>query len=99
MEIKIEKQEHKPLVERDEIIVKIESKITPSNAHLKEEIAKKLNKEQELVIIKKIDQKFGEHKANALAYVYKSHESLLKFEPKKKEKKEKVEEKKEEKKE
>jgi len=99
MEIKIEKQEHKPLVERDEVVVNIKSETTPSNAQVKEEIAKKLNKTQELVIVKKINQKFGEHKASALAYVYKSQEALTKFEPKKKEKREKTEEKKEEKKE
>ena len=94
MEFKIEKQENKPLVERDEIIVKI-TKIdaTPSNAQVQEAIAKLTKKNKDLIVIKKIHQKFGMNECVALAYIYTNQEALKKFEPKKK--KSKKEEKKE----
>lgn len=97
MEIKIEKQDHKPLVDRDEVLVKVfDGEATISNAQLKEDVAKKLNKSQDLIIVKQIRQKFGKHEAEAKVYVYQNAEALARFEPKKKEKKEAV--KKEEKK-
>ena len=96
MEFKIEKQESKPLVEREEITLKItKSEITPSNAQIWEATAKLLKKPKELVIVKNIYQKFGMHESTALVYVYNSEEALKKFEPKTKKTKE--EEKKEEK--
>ncbi len=103
MEFKIEKQEDKLLVDREEIILKITNiEATPSNAQVQEVIAKLTNKNKELIVIKKIHQKFGMHEAIVTAYIYNSEESKKKFEIKKKgkteEKKEepKAEEKKEE---
>ncbi|UZE94181.1 MAG: hypothetical protein IB618_01235 [Candidatus Pacearchaeota archaeon] len=96
MEFKIEKQEAKPLVGRDEITLKITKiEATPSNAQVQEAIAKLLNKDKALIVIKKIHQKYGMHEAIVSAYAYKSEEDFKKFEVKKK--KEKAEEKKEEK--
>jgi len=100
MEFKIEKKESKPLVEREEISMKItNTKATPSNGQALEALAKLTNKAKELIIIKKIHQKFGMREAIVHAYIYNSEEAKKKFEKKKKSKKEKPEEKAEEKKE
>jgi ribosomal protein S24E len=88
MELKIENKEEKKLVERLEIRAKATGfQATPSNAQIKEELAKQLGKPAELIIIKSIYQKFGSLEASILAYVYNSPESLKKFETRKKEKK------------
>lgn len=102
MEFKIEKQESKPLVERDEITLKVTKiEATPSNAQIQEAVAKLLNKDKALVVIKKIHQKFGMREVVVTAYAYESEESKKKFEPKEKRKgkEEKGEEKKSEEKE
>ncbi|MEM2089920.1 MAG: hypothetical protein QXL88_02425 [Candidatus Pacearchaeota archaeon] len=90
MIIKIEKQERKPLVEREEIIARFELEATPKKDLVQEELAKMLNKEKELVVVKHVYQQFGKHESKVIAYVYNSLEALQKFE-KKKEKKKHVE--------
>ena len=96
MDFKIESQEAKPLVERDEITLKItKTEATPSNNQVQEAIAKLINKEKDLIIVKKVHQKFGMHEVIVLAYAYKDEKALKKFESKKK--KSKKEEKKEQK--
>lgn len=88
MEVKIEKQEEKKLVERIEIRAKATGfQATPSNAQVQEELAKQISKPAELIVIKHIYQGFGSLAADILAYAYNSPESLKKFETKKKEKK------------
>lgn len=88
MKVHIEKKEHKPLVERDELILKLEgTDATPSNVHLREEISKLTNKSQDDIVVKKIYQAYGKKEAHALAFVYHSQDALKKFEPRKKEKK------------
>ena len=88
MKVHVEKKEHKPLVESEELHVRIENTDgTMSNAQLKEEIAKHAGKSPEVVVVKKILQAYGKREANALAYIYSSPEALKKFEPAKKEKK------------
>ncbi|MEM4152733.1 MAG: hypothetical protein QXK80_01265 [Candidatus Pacearchaeota archaeon] len=87
MKLKIENQEEKPLVERRELLVKIEDiAATPSNEYVKKEIAKIINAPEDLIVVKKILQKFGKREAEAIVFIYNSPESLKKFEPKKKEK-------------
>lgn len=89
MHFKIIKQESKPMVEHDEMLIKIEeTNATPSKVQVQEETSKLINKPKELVVVKKISQAFGEQEAIALVYVYNSLDALKKFEPKKKEKKE-----------
>jgi len=84
MELKIEKQEEKKLVERLEIRAKATAfQATPSNAQVQEELAKQLGKPAELIVLKHIYQEFGSSEADILAYVYNTPESLKKFEPKK----------------
>lgn len=85
--MKIEKQEKKSLVEREEILAVAEEKVTPSKAKIQEELAVLIKKDKELIVVKHIYQKFGSNKSNVIAYAYDSAESLKKFEPKKKEKK------------
>ena len=88
MKLKIEAREDKPLVDRYELKVKIDDvATTPSNDYVKKEIAKSMEKPEDVIVVKKILQEFGKKKAEALVYVYNSAESLKKFEPKKKEKK------------
>lgn len=92
MELTIEKQEQKPLVERIEAIIKVKDfQATPSNAAIQEEAAKLFAKPKELVVVKRIHQRFGKTEATALVYLYDNEAALKKFEPKPK-KKEKVKE-------
>ena len=96
MEFNVDKKETKPLVDRDEVIIKIEKiEVTPSKEQVREAAAKLLKTPADLVVVKHIYQKFGETGARAEVYVYKTKEAMIRFEPKPKEKKK--EEKKEEK--
>lgn len=91
MEIQIIKQEKKQLIGREEIEAQVTIFPTPSNKQVQEELAKKLNKKSELIIIKHIYPKFGSHENNIIAYIYDNEESLKKFEKKKEKKKEEQE--------
>jgi ribosomal protein S24E len=86
--ITVEKKENKPLLDREEIYAIVKERVTPSLTLMQEEIAKKLEKKKELVVIKNVYPRYGKQEASVLAYIYNSEESLKKFEPKKKEKKE-----------
>lgn len=87
MNIEITKHENKELVEREEIVALISGTTsTPSNTQVQEKLAEKLNKSKELVVIKNIFPKFGSNENKVIAYIYKSEESLKKFEPRKKDK-------------
>ncbi len=92
--ITIEKKESKPLLDREEVYAIVKEKVTPSLTSMQEEIAKKLEKKKELIVIKNVYPRYGKQEASVVAYVYNSEESLKKFEPKNKEKKAKAEEKK-----
>ena len=85
--INVEKKENKPLLDREEIYAIVKERVTPSLTAMQEEIAKKLEKKKELVVIKNVYPRYGKQEAAVIAYVYNSEESLKKFEPKKKEKK------------
>jgi ribosomal protein S24E len=80
MEIKITHKEEKPLLHREECTAEITDSKTPSNAELKKVIAEKMNKDESLILIKKIEQKFGKQETIAKFYVYKTVESIGKFE-------------------
>lgn len=82
MKFKITKQEPKKLLSREEYYAVIEEEKTPSHVVLKEEIAKKTGKGSELIVIKKIDQKFGKPEIEAKFYIYNNADALKKFEPK-----------------
>lgn len=95
--IKIDKNEYNPLIERHEIKALSTAEITPSRIFVQETLSKELKKDKELIIIKKINQKYGSQESEIYAFAYDSQEALKKFEPKKKEKKAKAEVKKEKK--
>ena len=76
----IKKQTPKLLLSREEFIATIEGKTTPSNVLVKEEIAKKLGKSSELIVIKKIHQEYGKPECEIFFYVYSNPEALKKFE-------------------
>jgi ribosomal protein S24E len=85
--ITIEKKENKPLLGREELHGISKDKITPSMESVKEELSSSLKKDKELIVVKKVESKFGVQEAKITVYVYDSLEALKKFEPKKKEKK------------
>jgi ribosomal protein S24E len=75
MKTKIIKQEKNPFLHREEYLIEIESKNTPSF----DEIKKQLGKE-ELCIVKKINSNFGRHKFSAEVFVYDSKDFKDKLE-------------------
>lgn len=91
--IEIQKKENSVLLEREEIRAISNDKVTPSMIKVQEELSNLLKKDKELIVVKKVNPKFGMQKCDITAYVYNSAESLKKFEPKKKEKKTKTAEK------
>ena len=70
----------------EEITAVVKEKTTPSNAAIKEEIAKKIGKPQELIVIKSIYQTYGKDESKIRAFVYNDADAMKKFEasPKKK---------------
>jgi len=80
MEIKIEKSILKPLLSREEGIALVDENLTPSNAVMKEELSKKLGKNADLIVVKRINQTYGEGKVEVDFYVYENQESLKRFE-------------------
>jgi len=87
MELKIEKKE-KPLLMGEEIKAVILEKTTPSNAAIREELAKKTGKPAELIVIKSIYQTYGKDESKIRAFIYNDADAMKKFEahPKKKNK-------------
>jgi ribosomal protein S24E len=83
MEIKILKQEPKKLLSREECSALIKEKLTPSNAALKEELSKKMGKSAELIVIKRITQKFGQNESEVKFFVYNNEETKKKLEKEK----------------
>jgi len=80
MELKIEKKDHKQLVERMEIEAKSTSKTTPNNIEVQEAIASELKKDKELVVVKHIYPEFGSDQQKIIVYVYDSIDAKKKFE-------------------
>ncbi|MCD6434329.1 MAG: 30S ribosomal protein S24e [Candidatus Diapherotrites archaeon] len=82
MKLKIVERKKNPLLYREDIIAEVEAETTPSRKELREKLAATLASKAELVIIKKIKQEFGQHKATVLAKHYESQDLLEKIEPK-----------------
>ncbi|MBU1201900.1 MAG: hypothetical protein KJ583_00870 [Nanoarchaeota archaeon] len=81
--MKIIKQEENKLLERAEIVAEIVfSDATPSRESIRKELAKELKVDAGLVIIKKIETKYGERQALVQANVYKKADVLKKTETK-----------------
>ncbi len=84
------KEEELKLLNRKEISVDIDfSGITPKKDEIKKRLANSLKVDEELVVVKKIVQRYGGNKIKVFARVYKDKNSLDKIETIKKKKKEK----------
>ena len=68
--MKIIKQQKNPFLHREEYVIEVESKTTPSFQEIKTE----LGKDQDLIVVKEIKGNFGSHTFNAEAVVYDSKE-------------------------
>lgn len=85
MEIKIEQNKENKLLHRKELTGEITfTGATPSNAQVKEEIAKKTGATADLIVMKHIYGAFGRGVASFEAYAYANKEAMDKIEPKKK---------------
>ena len=80
--MKILKKEKSKLIDRTEITAEFPhvGKPTPSNNEIKKLIVSELKAKEELVIIKKIDTKFGEGKSTISAFAHDTLEELKKLE-------------------
>ena len=88
MELKIISEEEKPLLSRKEIKATLTfENATPSNKEVQELLAKQIKSDASLVLIKKIDSKYGLGKADVFAYQYKDADTLKNIEPQPKKKK------------
>ena len=82
--IEVIKKVSYPLLNRDELFA---SASRASNAQAKQALADKLNVNPELVVVKRIVQKFGSQETQIIAYVYKDEETFKKLEEIRKKKK------------
>ncbi len=73
---KILSQKKNPFLEREEIIIEINDKITPS----KEEVKKIFDKEKDLIVVRNINANFGRNSFIASVFVYDSKEAKEKIE-------------------
>lgn len=97
MTIKIVEKKEAPLLSRTEIIAELDfDKETPSKKTLKEKLVPVLSAKENLLVVKKVFQKFGSKKARVLAYIYDNEKDMQHIEPKEKGKKKKEKAKKEE---
>ena len=85
MEIEISKENENPLLKRKELVVMVESNVTPSKKEILGMVCAKTGAPQECVVLDYIDQKYGTHESEAHLKIYNSKEDLLKVEPQKKE--------------
>lgn len=80
MELKEIKKKDNVFFDRKEIDFSVNEEITPSNAQIRAEIAKKLGVSEEVVVIKRIEQQYGQHEAIAHAFVYNKEDSRKNYE-------------------
>ena len=76
MESKIIKQEKNPFLEREEIILEIKNKVTPTLEEIKTEIGK----DKDLTVIKKVNTNFGRQTFSVEAVIYDNAEAKGKIE-------------------
>jgi len=76
MESKIINQQKNPFLQREEIVFEIKSDVAPSF----EEIKKQIGKDENLVVIKKVQGKFGTQIFTTEVFVYDSPEARKKIE-------------------
>ena len=85
MKVEIDSKHHNKLLNRTEVKGRLTfDQATPTNAQLKEALAKEMKKEADLVIIKSIYTEYGKRSAEFFALVYDSLEAKTKIEKQKK---------------
>ncbi len=88
MQLNITSKEEKPLLSRTEIMADITfDSATPSKEKIKEKLATILKVDANLIVVKKVFNKFGEKRAGVSAFAYKNEKDMKTIEPKPKEKK------------
>ena len=104
MELTIEKQKETPLLSRTRITAVVSfDGATPKRKEIRDNLAKKVGENADLVIVKHVYQHFGKKKARVVANVYQDrkileqleHKNLVKKHSDQPQKEEKKEEKKE----
>ncbi len=78
--MEILKQFDNKLLNRQEIIVKLESQVTPSKLDVKKSLSEKFKSPEEQIVIEHIYGKFGSQTFTIEAKIYDSIESLSKYE-------------------
>jgi ribosomal protein S24E len=86
MELKILDKKEEPLLFRTKIEAEITfDKATPSKSDIKSTIAKDLSKDVKLIVVKKIDTKYGFKTAKNVSYAYENEKAMKQIEPQPKE--------------
>jgi len=76
MKSKIIKQEKNPFLQREEFVLEITSEVTPTEMEVKE----KIGKDEDLIVVKKINTNFGRQKFMAEVVVYDDKEAKKRIE-------------------
>ena len=82
MELNVVKDEKNKVIGRREIKAEVYYEQPPKKQEVLEELAKKLNANKDLIIIKKLSNVFGTRKIICTANLYADEATLNKFEPK-----------------
>ncbi len=83
-ELKIIQERENPLFNRKEVVIEIETNITPSKEEAEKLISEKFSVPVENIKIKKVLGKFGLSLFTIEAFIYSSKENKEKMEPKEK---------------
>ncbi|MGM5484978.1 MAG: hypothetical protein ACQEP1_03855 [Nanobdellota archaeon] len=80
MKVKIVEKQEQPLLSRTELKAEVEfDKEIPSRQFMREQVAKAVKGNQEMIIIERIVSKFSSRKADVFAHVYKDKAKMEKF--------------------
>lgn len=81
MKLDVVKERETPLLSRTRVTLNLEYEgPTPSRLQLRKEVAAKLKQEENLVVLKHIYTRFGQHRAKLIAHVYKTEDDLKRME-------------------
>ena len=76
MKSKVISQKKNPFLEREEIVLEIEDKVTPSY----EDVKKIIGKDADLIVVKNVSANFGRYKFMAEVVIYNNKEAKEKIE-------------------
>ena len=82
MEIEVQERTPNPLLNREELVVKIthDSGAIPSRESVVRKLSAQLNKDKEQVIVRRLDGQFGKAETIAQVFVYETAEDAEKIE-------------------